>query len=56
MEKSMRCRLRLHRWDERENPETKELYQICLRCNAYRDRGLAPVSVAGAMGLGSPWV
>ena len=39
MAKPLRCLLRLHRWDRRENPETHEHYQVCLRCNAYRDKG-----------------
>lgn len=48
----LKCRLGLHRWDERENPETKELYEICLQCDAYRDRpGAAPgAGFAGSMG------
>jgi hypothetical protein len=39
--KPWKCRLRLHDWDDRENPETHEHYEVCLRCNAYRDRGRA---------------
>jgi hypothetical protein len=35
------CRLRLHNWEDRENPETHEHCEVCLRCNAYRDRGRA---------------
>ena len=45
----VRCRLRLHRWDERENPETRERYEICLRCDAYRDKDKA-IPGAGAAG------
>jgi hypothetical protein len=52
MVKPLRCRLRLHAWDDRENSETKEAYQICLLCNAYRDRGLPPAPGAGAAGAG----
>jgi hypothetical protein len=37
--KPWKCRLRLHDWDYRENPETHEYYQVCLRCNAYKERG-----------------
>ena len=44
------CLLRFHRWDERENPETNELYEICLRCDAYRDRPRAAPG-AGAAGV-----
>jgi hypothetical protein len=32
-----KCRLRLHEWDDWENPETYEHYEVCRRCNAYRD-------------------
>jgi hypothetical protein len=39
MAKPLRCLLRLHRWDHRENPETGQQFQVCLRCNAYRDKG-----------------
>ena len=48
----LKCRLGLHRWDERENPETKERYEICQRCDSYRDRpGAAPgAGFAGSMG------
>lgn len=48
--KPLRCRLRLHNWEDRENPETHERYQVCLRCNAYRDRGNAAPG-AGAAGV-----
>ncbi|WP_375425833.1 hypothetical protein [uncultured Friedmanniella sp.] len=45
------CRLRRHRWDDRQNPETAERYEICLRCDAYRDR---PAAAPGAgFGIGS---
>lgn len=44
------CLLKIHRWDERQNPETKELYEICLRCDAYRERGRAAPG-AGAAGV-----
>jgi hypothetical protein len=27
--KPLRCRLRLHTWEYRENPETHEHYQVC---------------------------
>jgi hypothetical protein len=46
----LKCRLRLHDWEHRENPETHERYQVCLRCNAYRDRGNAAPG-AGAAGV-----
>jgi hypothetical protein len=35
--KPWKCRLRLHDWEDRENPETHAHYQVCRRCNAYRD-------------------
>jgi len=47
MARPLRCRLRLHRWEYRENPETQEHYQICIRCNAYRDRGTSPWAGSG---------
>jgi hypothetical protein len=50
MAKPLKCRLRLHNWEDRENPETHERYQVCLRCNAYRDRGNAAPG-AGAAGV-----
>lgn len=53
MAKPLRCRVGLHAWDDRENPETKEQYRVCVRCNAYRDRGLPPAPGSGAAGLGS---
>ena len=52
MARPLRCRLRLHRWEYRENPETHEHYQVCLRCNAYRDRGSSAFDGRGACGLG----
>ena len=56
--KPLRCRLRLHRWDQRENPETHDLYEVCLLCDAYRDHpGAAPGAVsaglAGGMSTGA---
>ena len=50
MAKPLLCRLRLHKWDDRENPETHAGYQVCSRCNAYRDRGNAAPG-AGAAGV-----
>jgi hypothetical protein len=53
MAKPLRCRLRLHRWEYRENPETQEHYEICVRCDAYRDRGTSPWGGSGgAWGIG----
>jgi hypothetical protein len=46
--KPWKCRLRLHDWDDRENPETHEHYQVCLRCNAYRERSRAAPGAGGA--------
>jgi hypothetical protein len=46
--KPWKCRLRLHDWDDRENPETHEHYEVCLRCNAYRERGRAAPGAGGA--------
>lgn len=52
MEKSRKCRFGRHDWDERVNPETQERYEVCLRCDAYREKGrAAPGSgAAGAAG------
>jgi hypothetical protein len=45
---SMKCRLRLHEWDDRVNPETKEHYEVCLRCDAYREKGrVSPAALPG---------
>jgi hypothetical protein len=37
--KPWKCRLRLHDWEDRKNPETHAQYQVCVRCNAYSDTG-----------------
>lgn len=50
MGKPLRCRLRMHAWDTRENQETRERYEVCTRCDAYRDRGRAAPG-AGAAGI-----
>jgi hypothetical protein len=52
--KPLRCRLRLHAWDDRENPETGDRYQVCVRCDAYRDKGRAApgAGAAGVIGTG----
>jgi hypothetical protein len=42
----------MHKWDDRENPETKETYQVCVRCDAYRERARAAPG-AGAAGASS---
>lgn len=52
MARPLSCLLRFHRWEYRENPETHEHYQVCARCNAYRDRGSSPFDGSGAWGLG----
>ena len=52
MARPLRCRLRLHAWEYRENPETHEHYQICVRCKAYRDRGSSAFDGRGSWGLG----
>lgn len=50
-----RCRFRLHTWDEQENPETRERYEICARCDAYRERPrAAPGASAAGMNSGMP--
>jgi hypothetical protein len=52
MARPLRCRLRLHAWEYRENPETHEHYQVCVRCKAYRDKGGSAFDGRGAWGLG----
>jgi hypothetical protein len=54
MAKPLSCRFRLHKWEDRENPETEEHYKVCVRCNAYRDRGTSPWGGSGgAWGIGA---
>lgn len=48
MAKPLKCRLRLHAWESRTNPETRERYEVCVRCDAYRDRGGAAPGAGGA--------
>jgi len=52
MAKPLKCRLKLHTWERRENPESHDHYEVCVRCDAYRDRGSAApgAGAAGAMG------
>jgi len=50
MAKPLRCRLKLHAWEDQENPETHDHYQVCLRCDTYRDRGRAAPG-AGTAGM-----
>jgi hypothetical protein len=52
MDKPKKCRFGRHDWDQRENPETHEYYEICLRCDAYReqDRAVPGAGAAGAAG------
>jgi hypothetical protein len=54
MVKKLKCRLRLHSWEHRKNPETAEYYEICTQCDAYRDRGSAApgAGAAGVTGMG----
>lgn len=52
MARTLRCRLHLHDWEQRVNPETRERYEVCLRCDTYGDRGRAAPG-AGAAGAGS---
>lgn len=50
MIKALRCLLRLHYWEQHQNAETGEVYEVCSRCDAYRDRGnAAPGSGAAGM-------
>ena len=40
--KPWKCRLGLHDWEVRENPETHDHYEVCLRCDADRDTFMEP--------------
>lgn len=51
--KPWRCRLRRHRWDERENPETHEWYEVCVLCDAYREKPRAYPGAGFAGGMTS---
>ena len=42
----------MNTWEDRENPETREHYQVGLRCDAYRDRGRAAPGAEAAGGQG----
>lgn len=50
MPKTLRCRLRLHDWSDLQNPETKEWYQVCARCDAYHEK---PTAAPGAGAAGA---
>jgi hypothetical protein len=54
MRKPLRCRLGIHAWETRENPETRERYEVCVRCDTYRDPGQAApgAGAAGVTGMG----
>jgi hypothetical protein len=54
MARSWKCRLRLHEWEHRQNSETKDWYEVCRRCDAYRDKGRAApgAGAAGVTGMG----
>ena len=38
MRKPLKCLLRLHEWQTRHNPENGESYQVCIRCDAYKEK------------------
>ncbi len=48
MAKPLKCRLGLHAWETRTNPETQEHYDVCVRCDAYRDKGTIAPGAAGS--------
>lgn len=50
MARPLRCRLKLHTWENRQNPETGDYYQVCSGCDAYRERSSAAPG-AGAAGI-----
>ena len=61
MSDTKKCRLRRHQWDQRTNPETGEWYEVCLRCDAYKDdgrpagnTGVAAAVQANIGGFGGP--
>jgi hypothetical protein len=44
----------IHAWETRENPDTRERYEVCMRCDTYRDPGQAApgAGAAGVTGMG----
>ncbi len=44
------CRFGRHQWQEQTNPETGASFEICARCDAYRDDGSAAAPNAGVAG------
>lgn len=50
MGKPLRCRLRLHAWEQRENIVTQERYDVCTRCDADRPSYPRGSGVARMMG------
>ena len=46
MAKPWRCRLKLHAWEQREDVQSGERYQVCTRCDA--DRPSLPRGWGGA--------
>ena len=52
MARPFRCRVHLDDWEPRVDPPTRERYEVCLRCDTYRDRGRSALG-AGAAGAGS---
>jgi len=45
--KPWRCRLKLHDWEKHETPER---YELCTRCDAFRDRQGFPRGSGGPGG------
>ena len=43
MTKPLMCPLRLHRWESQTNPETRESYEVCLRCVTRIGIGVEPL-------------
>lgn len=44
------CRFGRHHWEQRTNPENNATYDVCLRCDAYRDDGAPAAANAGVAG------
>jgi len=54
MANPLKCRPKLLPGRIVRTPETRERYEVCVRCDAYRDRARAApgAGAAGAQGLG----
>jgi hypothetical protein len=54
--KPLKCRLRLHDWEHRENPETHERHQVCLAVTPTETEGMRPLVLAQLESPAPAWV